>query len=127
MAAATVIRSLYEAFATGDMDRLSTLLGDTHWVEARGGPYGGLYQGFADIGANVFGPIGAEVQDFTAIPDELLEIGEDRVLALGTYRGTTEAGPLAIRFGHLWTVKGGRMSHFEQFTDTHEWRVATGR
>ena len=127
MAAADTVRSLYEAFANGDMDRLGALLGDTHWVEARGGPYGGVYEGLAEVGANVFGPIAAEVREFSASPDELLEIGNDRVLALGTYRGETDAGPLAIRFAHLWTVNDGRMSHFEQFTDTHEWRVATGR
>lgn len=127
MTSAAVVGSLYEAFAQGDMDKLGALLGDTHWVEARGGPYGGIYDGMGEIGAHVFGPIGADVQDFSARPDELLAIADDRILALGSYRGQTSAGPLAIRFAHLWTVADDRMTHFEQFTDTHEWRVATGR
>ena len=53
-------------------------------------------------------------------------MGDDRVLALGRYKGITDAGPLDIRFAHLWTVEGERMSRFEQFTDTHQWRAAVG-
>ena len=127
MAATDTVRSLYDAFAAGDGGTLSALLADTYWIEARGVPYGGVYQGFGEIAENVFGPIGQDVREFTAAPEELLPIGKDRVLALGTYRGTTDQGPMDIRFAHLWTVSDGRISHFEQFTDTHEWRVATGR
>ena len=89
-------------------------------------PYGGTYQGFGQIAENIFGPIGRDVRDFTATPEELLPIGDDRVLSLGRYRGTTDAGPLDTRFAHLWTVSGDRISHFEQFTDTHEWRSVLG-
>jgi hypothetical protein len=124
MTAIDTVRSLYDAFATGDGGALSTLLAETHWVEALSGPYGGVYQGFGEVAENVFGPIGRDVREFTAVPDELLPIGDDRVLALGRYRGTTEAGPLDIRFAHLWTVADNRLSHFEQFTDTQEWRAA---
>lgn len=119
-------RRLYDAFAAGDGDALAALLGDTDWVEASGGPYGGTYRGFREVAENVFGPIGRDVRDFTAIPDELLPVGDDRVLALGRYKGITDAGPLDIRFAHLWTVEGERMSRFEQFTDTHQWRAAVG-
>jgi hypothetical protein len=127
MAATDTVRSLYDAFAAGDGGTLSTLLADTHWIEARGVPYGGVYHGFGEIAENVFGPIGGDVRDFTAKPEELLPIGNDRVLAVGQYRGATDQGPMDIRFAHLWTVADGRVSHFEQFTDTYEWRVATGR
>ena len=124
MTATDTVRSLYDAFAAGDGAALSTLLAETLWVEAQGGPYGGVYQGFGEVAENVFGPIGRDVREFTAVPDELLPIGDARVLALGRYRGTTDAGPLDIRFAHLWTVADNRMSHFEQFTDTQEWRAA---
>ena len=126
MAATDTVQKLYDAFAAGDGAALSALLADTQWIEARGMPYGGTYSGFAQIAENVFGPIGRDVRDFTARPEELLPIGDDQVLALGRYRGTTDAGPLDTRFGHLWTVAGDRISHFEQFTDTHEWRAAVG-
>lgn len=127
MTAIETVRALYAAFAAGDMSVLESLLGDTHWIEARGGPYGGTYRGLAEVGPAVFGAIAGDVQDFKVDLDEQLPIGPDRVLSLGTYRGQTAAGPLAIRFAHLITVAGERISHVEQFTDTHEWRVATGR
>src|SRR5438270_7804630 len=98
MAATEVMKSLYSAFAAADGDTLGRLLGDTDWVEATGGPYGGRYRGFGEVAAKVFGPIGRDVQDFTAIPDEILPVGDDRALALGFYRGITSAGQLETRF-----------------------------
>ena len=108
-------------FAAGDGETLGAILGDTHWVEAAGGPLGGTYHGFGEVAQNVFGPIGAAIPDFTAVPDELLEIGANRILSLGYYRGTFPSGPMTIRFAHLSTVEGDRITHFEQFTDTHHW------
>jgi ketosteroid isomerase-like protein len=124
--ATRVLREVYDAFAAGDGEALGRLIGDTHWVEASGGPFGGVYRGLGEIAENVFGPIGRDVQKFTAIPDEILPVGDDKAIGLGFYRGTTKAGPLETRFAHLGTVKDGRMTHFEQFTDTHEWRQAVG-
>jgi ketosteroid isomerase-like protein len=117
MTAMQTVEKVYQAFAAGDGETLSSLLAETHWVEASGGPYGGTYQGFADVAENVFGPIGRDIRDFTAKPDELLQVGESRVLTLGRYRGTTSAGPLDVRFAHLWTAEGDRITHFKQFAD----------
>ena len=124
--ASTVLGKLYDAFAAGDGDALNALIGDTHWVEAAGGPYGGEYHGLGEIAEKVFGPIGRDVQGFSAVPDEILPVGSDRAIGLGFYRGTTAAGPLETRFAHLATVAGGKIVRFEQFTDTHEWRRAVG-
>ena len=126
MAATDTMRRLYEAFAAGDGEALAALIGDTEWIEAAGGPYGGRYRGLSEVAEKVFGPIGRDVRDFTAIPDEILPVGENRALGLGFYRGSTAAGPLETRFAHLATVEGDRISRFEQFTDTHEWRQAVG-
>ena len=126
MAATETMKSLYDAFAAGDGETLGALLGDTDWVKAAGGPYGGRYRGLGEVAESVFGPIGRNVQGFTAVPDEILPVGNDKALALGFYRGSTAAGPLETRFAHLASVQDGRITHFEQFTDTHEWRVAVG-
>lgn len=121
------IESLYSAFASGDGARLAELLADTHWTEAPGMPYGGVYRGFSEIASNVFGPISSDVQGFTAKPDEIIPAGEDRVLAIGTYRGTGAQGEVAAPFAHLWTVRDGQITHFVQFADTHLFRQSTGR
>jgi ketosteroid isomerase-like protein len=124
--ATEVLAKVYEAFAAGDGDALRALIGNTHWVEAAGGPYGGEYRGLGEVAEHVFGPIGRDVQDFAAIPDEILPVGNDRAIGLGFYRGSTSSGPLEIRFAHLATVEGGVITRFEQFTDTHQWRQAVG-
>ena len=120
------VQQVYSAFAAGDAARLQELLADTHWVEAAGLPYGGTYRGFGEIAANVFGPISSDVQGFTAKPDEILPAGDDRVLTLGTYRGTGSAGEVAAPFAHLWTVQDGRITNFVQYADTYLFRQAIG-
>jgi ketosteroid isomerase-like protein len=120
------VREIYEAFGAGDGARLAEVLADTRWVEAEGMPYGGTYRGFDEVVANVFGPIGRDVAGFTAIPDEILPVGDDRVLALGRYRGTGASGPLDTPFAHLWTLDNGRVTNFVQYVDTHLFRQAVG-
>lgn len=121
------VHQLYSAFAEGDSSTLQELLADTHWVEAKGMPYGGIYRGFGEIASNVFGPITSDVQGFTATPDEIMAAGDDRVLAVGTYRGTGAGGEVATPFAHLWTVRGGRVTNFVQYADTHLFRLAVGQ
>jgi ketosteroid isomerase-like protein len=120
------IQNVYSAFAAGDASSLQELLAETHWIEAQGMPYGGIYHGFGEIAANVFRPITTDVQGFTAKPDEIIPAGEDRVLALGTYRGTGAGGEVATPFAHLWTVHDGRITNFVQYVDTHLFRQAVG-
>lgn len=125
--ATEVLGSLYQAFAAGDGEALGMLIGDATWIEAAGGPYGGTYRGLREVAENVFGPIARDIEGFSAVPDEILPVGDDKAIALGFYRGTTEVGPLETRFAHLATVAGDRIVHFEQFTDTQEWLKAVGK
>lgn len=122
--AKTTAQALYDAFETGDMDALGALLAKTEWHEAEGMPYGGVWQGFAQIAEKVFGPIGAQVDGFTATPDEILPLGSDRAVAFGVYRGAD--GKVATPFCHVWTVSDGRISKFVQYADTHLFRKQTG-
>ena len=120
------VRAIYDSFGAGDGARLAEILGDTHWTEAEGMPYGGVYRGFDEVAANVFGPIGRDVEGFTAIPDEIIPAGDDRVVAIGRYRGSGASGPVDTPFAHLWTVRDGRVTHFVQYVDTHLFRQAVG-
>ena len=121
-----VVRGLYEAFGSGDMDRVAALIARTEWHEAEGMPYGGRYQGSEDVFQNVFGRIAADVEGFSARPDELLPAGEDRVLGLGRYKGKGSSGEVDVAFAHLWTVRDGEIVKFVQYADTHKYREAVG-
>ena len=120
------VQEVYDAFGAGDGAKLAEILANTHWIEAEGMPYGGTYRGFDEVAANVFGPIGRDLEGFTAIPDEIIPAGNDRVLAMGRYRGAGAAGPLDTPFAHLWTVRDGQVTNFVQFVDTHLFRQAVG-
>jgi ketosteroid isomerase-like protein len=121
-----VVRGLYAAFGSGDMEGVSAALAGTDWLEAEGMPYGGRYRGAGEIFENVFGRIAADLQNFSARPDELLPAGDDRVLALGRYRGLGRQGELDAAFAHLWTVHEGEIVKFVQYADTHKYREAVG-
>lgn len=121
-----LVREIYDAFGAGDGVRLAESLADTQWVEAPGMPYGGMYRGFDEIAANVFGPIGRDIHGFTAVADEIMPAGDDRVLAVGRYGGTGAAGNLDAPFAHLWTVADGRITNFVQYADTYLFRRSIG-
>jgi hypothetical protein len=87
-------------------------------------PYGGTFHGSEAILQNVLGPIAADVKDFSARPDELLPAGDDRVLALGRYRGTGSGGEVDAAYAHVWTVRGGEIVKFVQYADSHKYRGA---
>ncbi|MBP2371049.1 nuclear transport factor 2 family protein [Pseudonocardia parietis] len=75
----------------------------------------------------MFGPILSDVESFTAVPDEILSLDENRVLALGRHGGQGAHGPVRARFVHIWTVTDGLVSRYQQLADTHSFRVAIGK
>ena len=113
-------RAVYAAFARGDVPTvLGALTPDVRWIEAEGGPYGGLSVGPDAVLANVFMRIGGEWDGFAAVPHEFVAEG-DTVVALGEYSGTYRATGKSFRapFAHVWKFRDGRAYSFHQHTDT---------
>lgn len=124
-----LVRSLYAAVARGDAQPLLLALSpEVRWVEAAGGPYGGVYVGPQQVRDGVFGRLAADWQGLVATPRQVLVDGAS-VVVLGQYRGTAGASGLMLNtpFAHVWTVIGGRVMAFEQHTDTAAWWRALGR
>ena len=121
-----LVRGIYDAFGSGDMDRVASRIADAEWHEAEGMPYGGCYRGAEEVFQNVFARIAADVENFSAQPDEILPAGDDRVLAVGRYAGTGRHGEVDVSFAHLWTVRDGKITKFVQYADTHKYRAAVG-
>jgi ketosteroid isomerase-like protein len=79
-----IVRDVYGSFAAGDVEAVfAAMTPDIEWDESEGMPYGGVYHGRDAILSNVFGPILADVEGFTATPDEVLALDDTRVVALG--------------------------------------------
>ena len=106
-----LVRGVYDAFARGDVEAIfAAMKRDIEWDESEGMPYGGVYHGREAIVANVFGPILADVEGFTANPDEILALDDTRVIARGRHGGTGAAGPVDARFVHIWTITDDQVS-----------------
>lgn len=124
-----VVESLYRAFAANDGATIGGLLApDLVWMEAEGHPYADRnpYNGPGAVFEGVFGRIGAEYTGFTVTPVTFVASG-DRVVALGRYTGTNRATGEALdaQFVHVFTVSGGKITGFQQYTDTAQWMDVT--
>ncbi|MGZ9115235.1 MAG: nuclear transport factor 2 family protein [Brevundimonas sp.] len=120
-----VVESLYRAFAAGDGPGIASVL-DTNliWVEAENGPYADRnpYVGPAAVFEGIFGRMGAAFTGFAATPNVFLPSG-DRVVVLGRYTGRNNATgeSLDAQFAHVFTVSNGKVTAFQQYTDTAQW------
>jgi uncharacterized protein len=115
-----LLRSLYEAFAQGNVPFvLESFDPNIEWTEAEGFPTGGVYNGPEAILNGVFMPLVTDWDDYRVEPDEFLDAGE-RIVALGHYSGTYKATGKSMRvpFAHVWTVQNGKIVKFVQYTDT---------
>ncbi|MFF4416451.1 nuclear transport factor 2 family protein [Streptosporangium sp. NPDC001559] len=114
------VRASYEASAAGDINGILGLLGpDAAWTEMAGFPYAGTYIGPDEVRDKVFARLGGEWDDYQAVPEEYVD-GGDTIVVIGNYRGTYLATGkyMDVRFTHVWHVKDGVATKFEQFTDT---------
>ncbi|MER7703964.1 nuclear transport factor 2 family protein [Kitasatospora sp. NPDC097605] len=119
-APADVVRRLYLASARGDLGALrATLADDVEWTEMAGFPLAGTYRTPKGVTGAVMERLAAEWEDWTVHDDRYVVAGED-VVVLGRYTAVHKATgrPLAVRVVHHFTVRGGRIVRFEQFTDT---------
>ncbi|MEO6041863.1 MAG: nuclear transport factor 2 family protein [Croceibacterium sp.] len=117
-----LIRSLYDAFAAGDVPAVLDLLSpDIVWNEADDFPYadGNPYIGPQAVLEGVFARCGGEWDGFAAMPDESLDAG-DTVVVLGHYGGTYKATgkPQHTQFVHVWRVADGKAASFQQYANT---------
>jgi ketosteroid isomerase-like protein len=117
-----LIRGLYAAFAKGDVPTvLGSMSPDMEWREADGFLYadGNPYVGPNAILNGVFMRLATEWKGFAANPEHFHDAG-DSVIVTGRYTGVYHATgkSLNAQFAHFWTVKDGKATHFQQYTDT---------
>lgn len=118
----SLIKSTYEgANSQGNAkNTAAALAADARWTEAAGFPYAGTYVGFDAVVENVFKRLATEWEGFAFTVENYVAQG-DKVFAYGNYSGVYKATgkPLNARVAHLWTLKDGKVTHFEQFVDSH--------
>lgn len=117
-----LIQGMYDAFAAGDVPSvLAAMDPQIEWNEAENFPYadGNPYIGPDSVVAGVFQRLVDEWEYWKLEVAELLGAG-DRVVALGRYHAKNKATGTEIdaQFVHVWRVRDGLATSFQQYVDT---------
>jgi hypothetical protein len=120
-----IIQNIYDDFAKGDVPAvLSGLDEQVVWNEAENFPYadGNPYIGKDAVLNGVFARIGAEWEYWNLVDMNLHEMDNNMVLATGRYdaKNKKTGKKINAQFGHVWTLKDGKASSFQQFADTKQ-------
>lgn len=130
MSSADVVRGIYAAFGRGDVPSAVALMApDIVWNEAENFLYADRnpYVGPQAVLEGVFARIGADFDNFATVPEEIID-GGDTVVMLGRYVGKHKGTGKSINMQvvHVWRVSGGKLTHFQQYTDTLQAARAAG-
>ena len=127
----TVLKGLYDAFGKGDIPAVLGMMSpDIKWYEAEGNPYmpsGQAWVGPDAVLNNLFMRIGAEWDGFTVHPKSFHGAGGS-VIVEGRYSGTYKPTGKSIdaQMCHVWDVKDGKATRFQQYVDTAQIQSAMG-
>ena len=117
-----VVKSFYEGISRGDV---ATVLGlmdpEVEWIEAEHFLYAdnNPYIGPNAVLNGVFMRLMTQWEGFKAVPEQFIGMG-DTVAVTGRYHGTyRETGKsVNAQLVHVYTVKDGKLTRFQQYTDT---------
>jgi steroid delta-isomerase-like uncharacterized protein len=121
----SVIDGAYKAFAMGDIPAvLGVMDAKIVWNEAEGNSYadGNPYIGPDAVLKGVFARIGAEHEYFNLTDILLHEMSNDQVLATLRYKAKLKKNGTVYntQAAHLWTLKNGKVTNFQQYVDTKQ-------
>jgi len=121
MGSKEVVEGVYAAFAKGDVPAVFGVMAlDIQWNEAEGFPlYDGTFVGPDEVLNKVFMRLGEIGPNFAAVPHQIIADG-DTVVALGDYSWDKPAGDGRdeVKMVHVSTVTDGKVTAFQQHTDT---------
>jgi hypothetical protein len=126
-----VVKGIYAAFSKGDVpavlgafDPQIKWLEAEHFLLADQNPYVGPMA----VAGGVFQRLVERIDNFGVYPEHYHEAG-DAVVVEGHYKGTMKATGVAVnaQVAHVWRLKDGKVTGFQQYTDTKQWDdAATG-
>jgi|tagenome__1003787_1003787.scaffolds.fasta_scaffold20598541_2 ketosteroid isomerase-like protein len=114
-----VIQRMYDAYRRGDIEQiLGNLTDDFMWNVPGPAPFAGIRSG-RDGMREFFDLMGKTVEVDQFDVNEILSDG-DKVVVLGKERSKIRATGSTYEsdFAHVWTLRGGRVSHGQVFADT---------
>ena len=132
MAAPTeTVRSIYEAFARGDIEAVTGAFDErVVWEYTAPVPYiaGTRFIGAGDIVENILARLMVEWENFRVEPVEFItDGGYVVVLAHETGQNRATGERIDVRAAHVWMVNEGRVVSLRIYTDTYQFARAAGR
>lgn len=126
-----ILQGGYEAFGRGDVPAVLGIFDpNIEWREAEGNPYkpdGKAWIGGDAIVQNLFMRLGTEWNGFTVHPNEFHDAG-DTIVVECRYTGVHKATGKSIdaQACHVWKLKAGKATSFQQYVDTAQMQEAMG-
>ena len=116
-----LVQQAYQSVKAGDFQSfLNALAEDVQWQlpEMENVPFSGTWHGREQIG-QFFSKV-ALAQDVIEFEPADFIAQDDRVVVLGRFssRVKSTGRVSASAFAHVWTVKGGKVTHFREYVDT---------
>jgi hypothetical protein len=120
---ASIVDKVYKAFANGDIPSvLGAMDPKIEWNEAEGNKLadGNPYIGPDAVLNGVFARIPEDFIDFKLTNIELNEMSKNQVLATLRYNFISKHNEkfMDVQVAHLWTLKDGKITGFQQYADT---------
>jgi uncharacterized protein len=126
-----LMKDLYDAFGRGDIPAvLGAMSPAIQWHQAEGNPYNPSGQPWVGPDAvlnNLFMRLGAEWDGFVVRPGVFHGAG-DSVIVEARYNGTFKptGKSMDTQVCHVWDVKDGKVTRFQQYVDTAKLRDVMG-
>ena len=119
---AELLRTGYEGFASGDVAAVFAIFAEdvTFHIPGRS-PISGDYTGHEEVGGFLQSLGERSNGTFKIDVQDILDNGDDTVVALVTHVARRDAAELAMPAVHVWHVKDGKATRHDSFVaDDHE-------
>lgn len=112
----SLLKSLYDAFGRGDVPAVLGAM-----------PSGDAWVGPSAVLNNLFMRLGTEWDAFSVHPKSFHDAG-DTVVVEGRYTGRYKATGKSMdtQMCHIWDVKDGKLTRFQQYVDTATFQDVMG-
>lgn len=127
----TFLKGLYDAFNRGDIPTvLGAMSPEIKWSAAEGNPLhpsGETLVGPDAVLNNDFMKLGAEWDGFAVHPKSFHDAGDSVIVegrVSGRYKATGKS--LDAQVCQVWDVKNGKLTRFQEYTDSAQWQDVMG-
>ncbi len=120
-----IVTGMYDAVAKGDFPAFLGAMDEAiEWNEAENFPYADRnpYMGPQAVAEGVFGRIGADWEYWTLSDHEFHETKDEMVIVTGRYNAKHKitGNIIKAQFTHIWRLKDGKATNFQQYADTYQ-------